>query len=229
MGIFESNLESKCSLFFFYIMAADLLKCYNAGCGKKYKESDNNDTICVYHPGPPEFHDLKKTWKCCMKTSMDWDDFAKIKGCTTGRHSNVKPKKLKLAKMPEKMLPQPINAEMKKLKVTSPQSMPKLLNPPPGPAGNAVCPPVVEKKVDEPKPILIVTAQGWYKCANFGCLKEYDPENNNEGDCKHHSGRPLFRDIKKWWTCCDAYSYDWDDFQKLPTCPVGKHKPKYKK
>ena len=30
------------------------------------------------------------------------------------------------------------------------------------------------------------------------------------------------------WVCCKAESYDWDDFEKLPHCAVGKHVPKYK-
>ena len=38
----------------------------------------------------------------------------------------------------------------------------------------------------------------------------------------------MFHDRKKFWTCCKAEAYDWDDFEKLPPCAVGKHEPKYK-
>ena len=31
--------------------------CKNKGCGKTFKEKDNHDTACSYHPGPAIFHD----------------------------------------------------------------------------------------------------------------------------------------------------------------------------
>ena len=32
-------------------------KCVHKGCGKAY---DNDDEDCVYHPGPPVFHEGQK-------------------------------------------------------------------------------------------------------------------------------------------------------------------------
>lgn len=31
--------------------------CRNRGCGKTFKEKDNHETACCYHPGPAIFHD----------------------------------------------------------------------------------------------------------------------------------------------------------------------------
>lgn len=31
--------------------------CKNKGCGQTFKEKDNHDTACSYHPGPAVFHD----------------------------------------------------------------------------------------------------------------------------------------------------------------------------
>lgn len=31
--------------------------CKNKGCGETFKEKDNHDTACNYHPGPAIFHD----------------------------------------------------------------------------------------------------------------------------------------------------------------------------
>ncbi|KAA8539840.1 hypothetical protein F0562_026532 [Nyssa sinensis] len=31
--------------------------CRNKGCGKTFREKDNHDTACNYHPGPAVFHD----------------------------------------------------------------------------------------------------------------------------------------------------------------------------
>jgi hypothetical protein len=45
---------------------------------------------CVYHPGPPCFHDAYKIWKCCGKKSTDFSTWLEIKGCSKGKHSNEK-------------------------------------------------------------------------------------------------------------------------------------------
>ncbi|VEL25631.1 unnamed protein product, partial [Protopolystoma xenopodis] len=47
---------------------------------------------CSYHPGEPYFHDAKKIWTCCKKSSTDFSDFLNIKGCTRGPHNNIKTK-----------------------------------------------------------------------------------------------------------------------------------------
>lgn len=31
--------------------------CKNKGCGQTFKEIDNHETACNYHPGPAVFHD----------------------------------------------------------------------------------------------------------------------------------------------------------------------------
>ncbi len=56
------------------------------------------------------------------------------------------------------------------------------------------------------------------------------PKNHNS--CKTTSsvlgnvGISIFHDTKKGWTCCNKVVYDWDEFQKLPTCAVGRHTDK---
>ena len=61
------------------------------------------------------------------------------------------------------------------------------------------------------------------RCKRHGCLKWYNPEENEDGVCHYHPGQPIFHDLKKGWTCCNKVVYDWDEFQKLPTCATGKH------
>lgn len=34
--------------------------CKNKGCGQTFKERDNHDSACSYHPGPAVFHDRMK-------------------------------------------------------------------------------------------------------------------------------------------------------------------------
>eukprot|EP00899_Mesostigma_viride_P009300 jgi/Mesvir1/18371/Mv14257-RA.1 len=61
--------------------------CKNKSCGRKYKEMDNSDEACSYHPGPPIFHERKKGWGCCNVHVYDFDEFMSIPPCTRGRHN----------------------------------------------------------------------------------------------------------------------------------------------
>ena len=70
------------------------LKCKNRGCFQQFLHSENKEDSCQYHPGKPMFHDLKKGWTCCDKVVYSWDEFEKIKGCQTGKHSDKKQENL---------------------------------------------------------------------------------------------------------------------------------------
>ncbi|XP_006647346.2 cysteine and histidine-rich domain-containing protein RAR1 [Oryza brachyantha] len=61
--------------------------CKNKGCGKTYKEKDNHDTACDYHPGPAVFHDRMRGWKCCDIHVKEFDEFMEIPPCTKGWHN----------------------------------------------------------------------------------------------------------------------------------------------
>ncbi|KAK3272895.1 hypothetical protein CYMTET_18836 [Cymbomonas tetramitiformis] len=61
--------------------------CRNKGCGNKFREVDNNDTACKFHPGPPIFHERKKGWGCCNVFSHDFDEFLATPPCTVGKHN----------------------------------------------------------------------------------------------------------------------------------------------
>jgi len=60
-------------------------------------------------------------------------------------------------------------------------------------------------------------------CRNPGCKKKYTESENNDQACHYHSGKPIFHDLKKGWTCCNRIAYDWDEFEKLDTCATGRH------
>ncbi|KAK6155805.1 hypothetical protein DH2020_010053 [Rehmannia glutinosa] len=61
--------------------------CKNKGCGKSFKEKDNHDTACSYHPGPAVFHDRMRGWKCCDIHVKEFDEFMSIPPCTKGWHN----------------------------------------------------------------------------------------------------------------------------------------------
>lgn len=71
-----------------------------------------------------------------------------------------------------------------------------------------------------------MSTQGQLRCKHPGCLKYYKEEENSDTACNYHGGQPIFHDTKKGWTCCNKIVYDWDEFQKIPTCTVGQHTDK---
>jgi hypothetical protein len=61
--------------------------CRNYGCQQEFAVADNGDASCTFHKGGPVFHDTYKYWKCCAdKKQIEFDDFVKVPGCTTGPH-----------------------------------------------------------------------------------------------------------------------------------------------
>merc|ERR1712166_322539 len=69
--------------------------CANLACQQKFSMLDNHDAACNYHPGPLIFHDCKKGYQCCNRTTYDFDDFLKLPTCASGPHV---PKQRKVAK-----------------------------------------------------------------------------------------------------------------------------------
>lgn len=61
------------------------------------------------------------------------------------------------------------------------------------------------------------------QCKRNGCKKKYLSSMNTSSSCHHHPGKPIFHDLKKGWTCCNKIVYDWDEFERLPTCAVAQH------
>ncbi|XP_004308155.1 PREDICTED: cysteine and histidine-rich domain-containing protein RAR1 [Fragaria vesca subsp. vesca] len=61
--------------------------CKNKGCGQTFKEKDNHETACSYHPGPAVFHDRVRGWKCCDIHVKEFDEFVNIPPCTKGWHN----------------------------------------------------------------------------------------------------------------------------------------------
>lgn len=79
---------------------------------------------------------------------------------------------------------------------------------------------------EKPKQVVMDKTGKRFMCANKGCAdRSFLEEENSETACRHHSGNPIFHDVKKFWDCCTAAKpcYDWEDFQKIPPCSVGLH------
>ena len=64
---------------------------------------------------------------------------------------------------------------------------------------------------------------GRIRCKNFGCNQFFTEAENSDTACRHHVKPPVFHDTKKGWSCCPKRVYDWDEFQQLAGCTVGRH------
>jgi hypothetical protein len=62
------------------------------------------------------------------------------------------------------------------------------------------------------------------RCRNYGCGQHFDEENNTDTSCRHHVAPPIFHDCVKGWSCCkDRKAYDWEEFQRIEGCTIGRH------
>lgn len=194
------------------------LVCKRLGCSQTFESATNTEESCRYHEGWPTFKDTKKTWyvcscllicyhsrSCCGKGDMDWDEFLKQPGCCIGPHSVVKPER-------------PSTSATTNAQESTSVSTPQRLFP------SAAAVPVEPE--NERERIEFISANGLFKCRHAGCMREYDPRENIDGSCQYHPGTAGFKDTRKFWSCCNASSYDWDEFLQLPKCITGIHQPK---
>jgi len=208
--------------------------CKRHGCRKKFKPSENHEKACRYHSGNPVFRDVMKHWSCCGKPKMlEWDEFLAIPGCCVGSHTTEKPGSTNYKEKPNENRPQKIETPSTNndgqppirgqdtaatVKIKSIEEMNK--------EAEEKKKKEIEEKVEVPMKIW-VSNTGQYMCIRPGCGKKYDPEDNVEGCCKYHAGKPVFHDRYKYWSCCpDKKSQDWDDFNAVERCAVGKHEPR---
>jgi hypothetical protein len=69
---------------------ANTVACVRFGCKTRFPKGGPYPACC-YHKAPPVFHETAKFWSCCPnKKAYDWEDFQLIKGCMTGRCTEVK-------------------------------------------------------------------------------------------------------------------------------------------
>ncbi|OZJ03778.1 hypothetical protein BZG36_03466 [Bifiguratus adelaidae] len=211
------------------------MKCTHKGCGKDFDPENNKEGDCQYHPGGPIFHEGLKGWQCCSKRVVEFDEFLKIPGCTTGKHTDEKP--VEEAK-PAAQEPLPAaKARRGSVEVyeNGAQVQYTADTPPPQTLGDIVAklddeikPAMVQpiaEEVDDPSiPVLAGTT-----CKHRGCGKQYvdDATSRQEGSpeavCVYHPGAPIFHEGSKGWSCCSRRVLEFDEFLKIKGCKTGKH------
>lgn len=74
------------------------------------------------------------------------------------------------------------------------------------------------------RPAVVKPDESLLRCKNYGCNQYYKEEENNDGVCRHHVAPPIFHDTMKCWSCCkDRKAYDFETFQLIQGCSVGRH------
>lgn len=184
---------------------------------------------CTYHVGEPYFHDAYKGWSCCKKKSVDFTEFLSIKGCTLGKHSNVKPpepekpKQEEIEDIVEQKLPTPLE-QIKKLPRPSLDTPMKQIE--------AKVAPTLKEAIDALPPVEIKTKETSNEipvgtiCTNSGCNKAYEgpATNKMQSECIFHPGVPIFHEGMKYWSCCQRKTSDFTAFMNQAGCDIGKHK-----
>lgn len=208
-------------------------KCVHKGCGKSYT---NIDEDCVFHPGPPIFHEgqkgvcapvtsklhvheltLKIGWNCCKPRVLTFDEFLSIPPCTTGKHSTIddtpKPEQRQELES-EPPAPKPVaipqNATLKAFPA------PRLPHAPQPPASTT--PPTPESDSDDPSLQIPPNVTCRRKACNITSPNINDVPFREKEECIYHPGQALFHEGSKGWTCCKRRVLEFDEFMKIEGC-----------
>ncbi|KAI9845334.1 MAG: hypothetical protein M1837_004956 [Sclerophora amabilis] len=191
-------------------------KCVHKGCGKTFTDPDE---ACVYHSGPPVFHEGQKGWKCCKTRVLTFDEFLSIPPCTTGKHSSVDD-----TPAPEPAPSKPVTSDPAP-PAPKPKSVAEAGQPIPAPSRQPQSQPQIEQQPSAPPESdsddSSIPIPPGATCRRRGCNITYASTgaNDREGEkCVHHPGHPIFHEGNKGYTCCKRRVLDFDEFMGIEGC-----------
>ncbi|TEA09964.1 Cysteine and histidine-rich domain-containing protein 1 [Colletotrichum sidae] len=181
-------------------------KCVHQGCGKTYSDPEEP---CVYHPGPPIFHEGQKGWKCCKPRVLTFEEFMTIPPCTTGKHSTTD-----LPPEIEKKQTDPAAAALLEKLESAPVPARKPLSAQPQ-AAPSPPPPPPESESDDAS----LEIPDGATCRRKTCSATYRKGAARDGEsCVHHPGVPIFHEGSKGYSCCKRRVLEFDQFMKIEGC-----------
>ncbi|KAI4155887.1 MAG: hypothetical protein LQ340_000667 [Diploschistes diacapsis] len=191
-------------------------KCVHKGCGKTFTDADED---CIYHPGPPIFHEGQKGWNCCKPRVLTFDEFLNIPPCTTGKHSTVDDTPAPEKQAPAEDAPAPVPIRQPQpVDHLAPARHPQAV--PAAPSPRAATP---EPESDSDNPSLTIPSKT--TCRRRGCNADSSETGaakegtSREGEeCVHHPGHPIFHEGSKGWSCCKKRVLDFDEFMQIAGC-----------
>merc|ERR1712146_312037 len=113
----------------------------------------------------------------------DWDEFMTCPPCRTGRHSNVKPKKIEA---PQEAIPEPLYKGEKPEGFETEEEKELRLEAEAKAAKDAL----IEWEPD-------VAEDGSAVCANLACQKPFNVLDNHDTACFYHPGPVIFHDARR--------------------------------
>jgi hypothetical protein len=212
--------------------AGGAVRCANYGCGSLYTpgtaEGDAGDA-CRYHTGHPVFHDLHKYWSCCPdKKCMEFEAFERVAPCAVGRHRAKAEVEVERAMLRALEARQAVDRAP--LSVEQAAAMAAGAGAPVYEAaeGTAAVPNRGPREFTLGGPDAsapgVARADGSYACRHTGCNAKFFLDANPYDACRYHTGKPVFHDAYKYWSCCpDKKCHDFDAFMKVEGCCVGPH------
>ncbi|KAF7936040.1 uncharacterized protein EAE98_002259 [Botrytis deweyae] len=186
-------------------------KCVHQSCTKVYTDPEED---CLYHPGPPVFHEGQKGWKCCKPRVLTFDEFLAIPPCTTGKHSTTDhPPQVEKKPAPD--------ASEQASSVPSPPPEPARAPIAPAPQATATPPPPAPESEDDDASLEIPVGK---TCRRKACGQQYEGKSREGEKCVFHPGVPIFHEGSKGYTCCKRRVLEFDEFMKIEGCKTkGSH------
>jgi len=177
-----------------------------------YLESENNDTACHYHKGPPIFHEGYKGWKCCDRKTIDFDEFMAFETCSVGRHNPKEEKPKPVVSEPQ--IPPPTGVEVYKNPNPEKPVVPK-------PVAPIEEPVAVPKEIPDPADAVIPVGS---PCLHRNCTSKFVNDASRTEQCIYHPGHPLFHEGSKGYGCCRKMTLIFEEFLSMEGCTTGVHK-----
>ncbi|KAK5983414.1 Cysteine and histidine-rich domain-containing protein 1 CHORD domain-containing protein 1 [Trichostrongylus colubriformis] len=205
----------------------NLIQCYNKGCGQKFDPQDNNTESCLYHPGPPYFHDAYKIWNCCNKKSTDFGTWLNFPGCTRGKHNGEKPadivkvaavKEIRPEKEEDVIVWKGLNKPAERKAEEEREEVALKMDVTPG--AQAALQRYREQQGNNPTSNELRIGA---PCRNNACDKSYSGPESDATPCIHHPGRAIFHEGMKYWSCCEKKTSNFNAFLAQVGCEKGKH------
>ncbi|GMT28050.1 hypothetical protein PFISCL1PPCAC_19347, partial [Pristionchus fissidentatus] len=205
---------------------ADLVQCYNKGCGKKFDVDTNNVDDCQFHPGPPFFHDAYKIWNCCKKKSTDFGTWLAFPGCTRGRHNAEKPldivkvasvKEIRPEKEEDVIVWNGLNKPAERREESAREEREIVIEATEGAKA------AIQKYLDEHKSEQSDELKIGAPCRNNSCDAKYSGPSVSHSTCTHHPGAAIFHEGLKYWSCCKKKTSDFQAFLDQRGCEKGEH------
>ncbi|KAL8920010.1 MAG: hypothetical protein Q9172_004704 [Xanthocarpia lactea] len=194
-----------------------MTKCVHKGCGKTFSDPSEQ---CVYHPGPPVFHEGQKGWQCCKPRVLTFDEFLSIPPCTTGNHSATDDTPA-AEPTPKSVEAEDVAPPPKPIAVSNgPTGLPSTSQKPQAPQQPVPAPSVPQPESESDDPSITIPANK--TCRRRGCNATSSPDtassSRDDEECVYHPGQPLFHEGSKGWTCCKRRVLEFDEFMKIEGC-----------